>query len=193
MQKLLHLKITKAYNECRIEVDPSSVANTDIAFKDICITLRSSQNLFESNSNGFGNCEIFIYNKSAESDITMLGKEELIHRIKFYSENLIEQRAYLQRTAIFKHLDKVEGELAALYKSILALETKDQILERYEDKIQFYNNQLFPTMLSSKEVEIAQDGFQFEELKSLLAGIYKQFRAKYSFIYDVDFNTLVFK
>jgi len=174
MQKLLRLKIAKANNECQIEVDPSStVANTDIAFRDICISLRSSQNLFELSNNGYGNCEIFVYNEIVESNINMLDKGELIQRIKFYSENMIEQRAYLERTAIFRHLDKVEGELTALYKSILAVETKDQILDQYEDKIEFYNNQLFHTMLPSRKIDITNNGIQYDELKSLLAGIYK--------------------
>ena len=195
MQKLLQIKMTKVNSESHIEVNPTStVAITGIAFKDICITLRTSQKLFDLSMNDSGNCQIDVFNHSSiESDISSLTKEELQQRIKFYSDNWLIQRQFLERIPIYRHLEQVQNELTALYKAMLVLESKERILIEFGDKIEFYNNQLFFTMCPSHLVEITQEGFQFEEVKSLMKGVFGKFHAKYSFLYNVNFDTLVFK
>lgn len=195
MNKLLEIKIEKFQSKIDISIDSeSSIANIDIAFKDLCIELRSAKEQFDLSRSENGYCEVSVLNCNSlfEKDLELLSKEELIARVGYYAENILNQKEFLQRTPIFRSLEKCQAELNTVYEKINVNSSKESILSLHGREIEFYNNQLFYNMFPSRKVEIIQTGFSYEELRIIIKDIYAQVGKKYSFIYKVDFDTLIF-
>ncbi|RYX80028.1 hypothetical protein EON73_05845 [bacterium] len=193
MTNLLEIKIKKVNYKLDVDIDSeASIANLDIAFKDICIQLRSAyKNKVESVDNGY--CSIIIFNVFPQDyNISNLTKEQIINRVEFYLNSVSTNKHFILRSPLHRTVEKCCEELEVILKSISIETPKQQILLKFGDKIDFFNKHLFHNLLPSREVEIIQTGFSSEELKIILHDIYERVKYNRNFSYNVNFSDLTF-
>ena len=191
--KIIEIAVEKLEGEVSGVVNSQSIkALIDIAFKDMCIELRSVDHLFGSYcANGCCNLSVYAENLF-ELNIENLSKEEIIKKFEFFSMNILKNEIYFRRSpAIYRNIQKVQKEVTDVYNSIKNL-SKKEMFERYDRELDFYDKELSINLFPSHKVKISQNGFSYEEVKDVIAGIYNQISKSQIMFYKVDFKALTF-
>lgn len=194
MEKILEIEFEKISFEIETSINSNaSNASICVAFKDICIELRSTKDQFDNSiSNGY--CTVVVHNEDfLNYEIEQLSTEQIVERMTFYNNNLISNKEFLQRSPLYRNIGKSHLELDNIVKNIALSMSKQQILSKYGREIEFYNNQLFYNFFTSNRVEIHQEGFSFDEFKVIMKSLYLHIIGTRRLIYDIDFSTLTFR